>query len=100
VKTRRYVDIKQRLQALVRDGDYIAIIRTGGTPKYKQVEIVVAAERGKPQVITAWICTLLGWRRGNKGHGGMCCPLFHTSQDISEAIRVGLGLEQLDFTTC
>jgi hypothetical protein len=67
--------------------------------QHKQVEIFIASERGKPQAITAWVCTLLNLNRGDKGLGGMRCPSFHTAQDVTESIRDALGLQQLDFTT-
>jgi len=96
----RKEELKKRLLDFIQSGDTIVIMRVGGTAKYKQVEIIVSAERGKPQVVTSWVCGLLGLHRGGKDrNGGLRMPSFHTPQDLAQDIQEALGLTELNFTT-
>jgi len=93
-------DVSCYMLKTIRNGDTIAIIRVGGTVKHKQVEIIAAEKRGKPQVVTAWVCGLLGLHRGGMGRsGGLRMPSFHTPQDLAQDIQEALGLTELNFTT-
>jgi len=93
-------EIKKRLLEVVQSGDTIAIMRVGGTLKHKQVEISIAVERGRPQVVTSMVCGLLDLHRGGEGrNGGLRMSSYHTHQDLAQDIQEALGLAELNFTT-
>jgi len=61
---------RRKLLEILSDGDVIAIVRVAGGTTWKQYEIIVAPEKGKPQFITSWVCNVLGYRRGGRDRNG------------------------------
>jgi hypothetical protein len=96
----RQAEVRQQLRAIVQNGHRLLILKVGGTPQNKQVEVVVAVKKGEPQTITGQVCTLLDRWRGRNGQGGLRLPSWMTPQDLREEIGEALdrsGLSHSDY---
>jgi hypothetical protein len=92
----RKARIRKYLQGMIRNGDTILVL----TVARKQVEIIVANKRGKPETITTPVCTLLDRHRAGKDHnGGLKLGSGQTAQDIADELREALGRKTLHHTT-